>query len=83
MKKTIVFLVLISLIGCASPIYVEDEVVGPYGMYHLFFDKDKINEDMVYKLSIGNMILSVVLVETIVVPFVLVGWYLWQPIPNY
>ena len=83
MKKIILFLIIISLLGCTTPIYVNDEIVKPYGVFHLLFDKDTIHEDIVYGLSIGNIFWSVVLIETVVVPFIIVGWYLWQPIPNY
>lgn len=37
------------------------------------------NPDVKYKVSIGNVVWSVLLCETLVVPVVLTGWYLLEP----
>jgi len=48
----------------------------PYGVA----DNDKRNDRVEYSVSVGNIIWSVILVETVVVPIVLIGWYLYEPI---
>lgn len=44
------------------------------------FELDDKNPDIEYEVSIGNIVLSVIFVETIIVPIVLCGWYLFEPV---
>ena len=53
--------------------------VDPYGLWAEFAARDRIDRDVEYRLSVPNLVLSVIFSETIVVPIVLVGWYLWEP----
>jgi len=48
----------------------------PYGVFNM---KDE-NPNVEYRVSVGNIMLSVILVETVVVPIVLIGWFLWEPV---
>lgn len=48
----------------------------PYGV----FDGENKKEGVKYKASIGNIVLSIIFIETIFVPVVLCGWYLWEPV---
>jgi hypothetical protein len=49
--------------------------VEPYGI----FNQKTKNDSIKYKVSVGNVIWSVLLSETVVVPVILCGWYLWEP----
>ena len=48
----------------------------PYG----WMDKEKEIEGVEYELSNGNIVLSCVLSETIIVPVLLTGLELWEPV---
>lgn len=54
--------------------------ISPYGLYAEFFDKSQKDPRIEYELSVGNVILSVIFSETIIVPVILCGWYLWEPV---
>lgn len=86
MKKFVAGLIavlFVFMLGCATSTNVcytrgdqkVCKVVKPYGV----FDQGKENINIEYSVSIGNVIWSVLLCETIVVPVILVGWYLWEP----
>lgn len=47
--------------------------------YGLFNQDDKI-AGVDYQVCVGNVVLSVIFSETIVVPIILCGWHLWEPI---
>ncbi len=80
----LVMLCVIGLSSCAKPKSLEiggtEKTVDPYGLWAEFAAKDRIDPRVEYKLSVPNLVLSVVFSETIVVPIVLVGWYLWEPV---
>lgn len=50
--------------------------VQPYGIFNMKSANDSVN----YELSIPDVVLSVVFSETLVVPLVSCGFYLWEPI---
>jgi hypothetical protein len=58
---------------------VVDTVVNvkPYG---LFNEEKKKIDGVEYKLVVGNIIWSGILIETVGVPIYLVGWRLFEPI---
>lgn len=88
MKKLVSLFLIVTTIfmmfGCAESktldYHVENEIqqfeFKPYGL----FNTDERNEHIKYDISIGNIIWSVLLVETIIVPIILVGWYLYEPV---
>ncbi len=75
---------LASLSGCAQARVVNlpggPTRVQPYGIFSEISGKDGKLPGVQYKLSVENLILSAIFVETIVVPIVLCGWYLWEPV---
>jgi len=92
MKKVISVIIMIALClsmftGCANSKYVniEKEIDGkkevtrtyvrPYGA----FESDEVLDGVEYSLSWGNVILAVIFCETLVVPLIIVGWYLFEP----
>ncbi len=81
MKKVIsIMLVLAMLVvftGCG-----DNKVIGKteYGTYGLFNQGDQKNPDVKYRLIIGNVVWSIILVETIVAPIYFLGFSLYEPI---
>jgi len=87
MKKFIAVLVLALFAafatGCHSSRVVEGTRYDPIGLYHKISEPEAESPDVQYDLCVGNLIWSIILVETIVVPVILLGWYLWEPVgPN-
>lgn len=37
------------------------------------------NRDVEYDISVGNVVLSIIFCETVIVPIILTGWYLYDP----
>lgn len=87
MKKTFIILAVVTVLlasmsSCADKktfqvgqndyIYAE-----PYGIA----DQDDIKMDtVVYRVSTGNVICSVIFCETAIVPIWLIGWQLYEPV---
>jgi hypothetical protein len=75
---------VLALSGCAKSKTIDLEgsrrTVDPYGLWAEFAAKDRIDQKVEYRLSVPNLVLSVIFSETLVVPIVLVGWYLWEPV---
>lgn len=54
----------------------KDTIVPPYGI----FNTEMKNDSVVYKLSTPDIVMSVIFSETLVVPVICVGWFIYQPI---
>ena len=81
MKKVFLLLILIlSIVSCADSkeftIDNKEVTVEPYG----WFDETQKNDSINYKVNTGNIILSVVFCETVIVPVLLTGTELWEPV---
>lgn len=52
------------------------------GVYKQFgiADSHIRDENIEYELVIGNVIWSIILIETVAVPIILLGWYLYEPV---
>jgi hypothetical protein len=79
--KTILSLILaVFIISCSSEktfkINGKDTVVEPYGL----FNPEAKNDSVLYKVSVPDVIVSIIFSETVIVPVVSVGWYIYQPI---
>jgi len=83
MKKVIaVFIVMIVMLSsCADSktlnINGKDTVVEPYGWAN---ESSTKVEGVVYQLNVGNIVWSVILSETLVVPIILTGYQLFEPV---
>lgn len=82
MKKLFLGLVLcVALMSCAKErtfnIAGKDTVVQPYGWIN---DLDNKNDSVVYRLSIPDVVVSVVFSETIIVPILVTGYFLFEPV---
>jgi hypothetical protein len=74
-----VALVAASLIlsGCTGSGVVEGHRYSAYGIVNA---DDNKNPNIHYRVSVWNAVLAVVLIETVVVPIVVVGWQLFVPV---
>jgi hypothetical protein len=55
----------------------EVKTIEPYG----WFDMDAKNPNLKYQVNTGNVVLSIIFSETVIVPILLTGDQLWEPIP--
>lgn len=82
MKKIIVLLCISSILlaSCADSktlnINGKDKVIEPYG----WFDTSAKNDSVNYKINTGNVVLSIVFSETIIVPILLTGTEIYEPV---
>ena len=78
MKKMICVCLIIAFIfaGCAHPIEVNGKTIHTYGL----FNPDEKQNNIKYEVSFGNVVLSVIFFETAIVPVILLGWHLYEPI---
>lgn len=71
---------LLTMWSCAdSKDFVIDGknvTVEPYG----WMDTTQANDSINYKINVGNVVWSVILSETIIVPVILTGDYLFEPV---
>jgi len=77
------FVMSIVLSGCAESkklcfdeARTDCKTVEPYGL----FDQKYKDSRVEYDVSVGNVVLSVIFCETLLVPVVLLGWDLWEPV---
>jgi hypothetical protein len=65
------------LSACANP----REIGGvTYDRYGLFNADEKKNPDIEYHIVVGNVVWSVILVETVIAPLYFIGFALYEPI---
>lgn len=81
MKKLfLAVIVTLMFISCSEEktikINGKDTIVQPYGL----FNPEEKNDSVIYKVSVPDVVLSIVFSETIAVPIVCVGWFIYQPI---
>lgn len=69
------FMVMIS--GCGEKKYINGYTYDTYGLLNQNYKK---NPDIEYKLIIGNVVWSVILVETIIAPFYFIGFSIYEPV---
>ena len=50
--------------------------VEPYGL----FNKETKKEGIKYELSLTSVFVSIIFSETLIIPVILCGWYLWEPV---
>lgn len=79
--RTILALILaLFIISCSDEITVKingkNTIVQPYGL----FNPEAKNDSVLYKVSSPDVLLSIVLSETIIVPVLSIGFFIYQPI---
>ena len=76
MKAVIAILIAMVLFaGCANDARIDGKLYEPKEL----FTMDEKDTTIKYKVSVGNVIWSCLLSETLIAPVVLCGWYLWEP----
>ena len=78
MKKLVVVMLILSLVSlsCGDTKVIEGKKYDTFGIFCL----NKQNPDIEYGLIIGNVIWSVILIQTIVFPLYFIGWSIYEPI---
>jgi hypothetical protein len=77
MKKLISFVMAVALLtGCSEPLQTPEKTYSPYGILN---DNQKHDNKVCYGASVGGIILSVLLSETIIVPIYIIGFDVMQP----
>ena len=77
MKKFIIaMLVSVMLAGCGDPMFHAGKEYPTYG---LFNELEKKSAKMCYEIIPGNVVWSIILVETIIAPIYFVGFSLFEP----
>ena len=73
--------VLILFTGCANRKTIttnNPRVTRTYEPYGLFDPQDR-NPNIEYTVSMGNVLWSAILFETVIAPIILIGWYIYEP----
>lgn len=74
-------LIAILFVGCADSkkinINGKDVIVEPYGWMN---ETEMKNDSVIYKVNTGNIIWSIIGIETIIVPVILTGESLYEPV---
>lgn len=84
--KKVLSLVLASamlLTACGDPRNLPTGVGGEqkfYPTYGLFNANTAKSDKVCYEISVGNVIWSIILIETIVFPIYFIGWSLFNPV---
>jgi len=76
-------LILTSLFtSCAEPKSFKDKsgnefTAKPFGWAN---ENSQMKDTVVYEVNAGNVILSIIFSETVIVPVILTGWELYEPV---
>jgi hypothetical protein len=82
MRKTVAIVVAFSflLAGCGRPQYLGDGAAQKYyPTYGLFNDVTSKSKNACYEISVGNVVWSIILIETIIAPVYFIGWSIYNP----
>lgn len=80
--RLIAVVAILSLVGCGRPLEVKmpgTTVTHVYPTVGLF-TLDQRSPDICYEVSVGNVIWSIILIESIVFPVYFVGWSIMNPV---
>ena len=82
LKRIITFILILMIsVSCATTKVMNTqngvEVVKPYGVLN---KKAVKKENVVYEMSAGNVVISILTFHTVVIPVWLIGWKLYNPI---
>jgi hypothetical protein len=76
MKKMIASLMIaLTLAGCSQTINDPTRAYEPYGL----LNEEKRNENVCYETNVGDVILGIILVETIIAPVYIFGFDVKEP----
>lgn len=81
LKKFVIAVLIMSFVtatsGCGDTKVIQGTEYDTYGLIN---KKENKNPDIKYKIIIGNIVWSVLLVETLVAPFYFIGFSMWEPV---
>lgn len=85
MKKIIASLLIASIVlmGCGHPGDFQSPSTGKmkeYPTYGFFNADSSKSAEMCYEVSVGNVVWSIILVETIIMPVYFIGFSIFNPI---
>lgn len=87
MKKAIILIMIaLMFVSCADEKRIDGVKYQPYGLLNR---DSRYDESIKYEVSAGSVILSVIFIETIIIPVYLIGFRLYEPVnqnivkPNY
>lgn len=81
MKKIICVALSLMLFGCGRElIVVGSSGIKTYPTYGYFNEKQSRSKNVCYEVSFGNIVWSIILVETVVVPIYFIGFSLFNPV---
>lgn len=76
-KILLVLVILINATSCADNKVIDNNKYETYGI----LNKDQVrNDDIYYRVSVGNIILSAVFFATIVAPVYFISFSLFEPV---
>lgn len=79
MKKAIALALCTGLLlsGCGRPQIIDKKYYPTYGLFNEGSSKSR---NICYEVSVGNVVWSIILIETIIMPIYFVGFSLYNPI---
>jgi hypothetical protein len=81
MLKFFLIVTMILLTGCGQPLTVKkDDKDITYPTYGLFNENEYKSDNVCYTKSVGNIVWSIILVDTILVPIYFIGYSIYNPV---
>jgi hypothetical protein len=81
LKKFVIAVLIMSFVSATAGCGDTKRIDGiTYDTYGLINKDEKRNPDIKYRLIIGNVVWSVILVETIVAPLYFIGFSMYEPV---
>jgi hypothetical protein len=78
MKKIISIVLIIVMcfvvMGCGDPKTIDNITYETIGIF------EEKNPNIHYRVIIGNVVLAILLIETVIFPIYFVGFSLWEPV---
>jgi hypothetical protein len=68
---------LLALSSCGAPKEIDGNTYPTHGYFNEDTSKSK---NVCYEVSVGNIVWSIILIETIVMPIYFIGWSLFNPV---
>ena len=82
MKKILTTILITALLAVSFTGCADKKVINgiEYDTYGLFNQSQKENPNVEYELSVGNIIWSVILSETVIAPIYFLGFSIFEPV---
>ncbi len=83
MKRLIaIIMVVVMLSACGRPATLQPagKPAREYPTIGLFSSASEKSDSVCYEISIGNVIWSIILIESVVFPVYFVGWSIYNPV---